>query len=285
MITKTITDFDIRQTADSGQCFRLNERQDGSYALVAGGRYLEISQRGGEITFSCTGTEFETLWRSYFDLDTDYAGMKESVDPADDYMRTAISFGGGIRILRQELWETLVTFIISQQNNIPRIKKCVESLCAQFGERRENYRGEPYYTFPSPSVLGRLPDEALDSIHLGYRSKYILKTARMVEEGAVDLSAIQKLKYEEAKAELMKCYGVGVKVAQCRKCLRRRCRGAFQPPGETGSRQGAVSTGDAPPILFLFLTKRECAAPGGREKIAFGRNFARACKVAVRGSA
>lgn len=215
MITKTITDFDIRQTADSGQCFRLNERQGGSYALVAGGRYLEISQRGGEITFSCTGTEFETLWRSYFDLDTDYAGMKESVDPADDYMRTAISFGGGIRILRQELWETLVTFIISQQNNIPRIKKCVESLCAQFGERRENYRGEPYYTFPSPSVLGQLPDEALDSIHLGYRSKYILKTARMVEEGAVDLSAIQKLKYEEAKAELMKCYGVGVKVAEC----------------------------------------------------------------------
>ena len=91
----------------------------------------------------------------------------------------------------------------------------MESLCAQFGERRENYRGEPYYTFPSPSVLGRLPDEALDSIHLGYRSKYILKTARMVEEGAVDLSAIQKLKYEEAKAELMKCYGVGVKVAEC----------------------------------------------------------------------
>lgn len=215
MITKTIPDFDIRQTAESGQCFRLNERQDGSFSLIAGGRYLEISQQGRDITFSCGEQEFDHIWRRYFDLDTDYAGMKACVDPADEYMRTAIEFGGGIRILRQELWETLITFIISQQNNIPRIKKCVESLCTQFGERKENFRGESYCTFPAPSVLGRLQDDALCGCNLGYRSKYILKTARMVEEGAVDLSAIQNLKYEEAKEELMKFYGVGVKVAEC----------------------------------------------------------------------
>ena len=215
MITKTIPDFDIRQTAESGQCFRLNERQDGSFSLIAGSRYLEISQQGRDITFSCGEQEFDHIWRRYFDLDTDYAGMKACVDPADEYMRTAIEFGGGIRILRQELWETLITFIISQQNNIPRIKKCVESLCTQFGERKENFRGESYCAFPAPSVLGRLQDDALCGCNLGYRSKYILKTARMVEEGAVDLSAIQNLKYEDAKEELMKFYGVGVKVAEC----------------------------------------------------------------------
>ena len=91
----------------------------------------------------------------------------------------------------------------------------MESLCIQFGECKENFRGESYWTFPTPSVLGGLRDEALDSCNLGYRSKYILKTAGMVEEGAIDLYAIQNLKYEEAKDELMKCYGVGVKVAEC----------------------------------------------------------------------
>lgn len=134
---KIIKDFDIAQIADSGQCFRLNKREDGSYSLIARERYLEIVQQEEEITFFCEENEFREIWDSYFDLTTDYGAFKAQIESKDLYMQNACAYGRGIRILRQELWEMVITFIISQQNNIPRIKKCVESLCRAYGEKRQ----------------------------------------------------------------------------------------------------------------------------------------------------
>lgn len=207
-------ELDIGQISRSGQCFRLNPAENG-YVLTAYGRRLMLCQEGEQLTLSCDEEEWEQLWRSYFDWDTDYGAIQAAVSSEDSYMQAACRFGAGIRILKQELWETIVTFIISQQNNIPRIKKCVESLCSRFGEERRDGSGEVFYTFPSPERLAALNAEELAPCHLGYRSRYILASARMAAAGQVDLARLPGLPYKEAKAELLKLCGVGKKVAEC----------------------------------------------------------------------
>lgn len=215
MIKKRIRNFDIHKICNSGQCFRMNLLGENTYGLVAFGEYLEIGQTGDEISFTCTESAFENRWSVYFDMDTDYGAIEKTVDEADAYLTAAVRCGSGLRILRQDLWEVIVSFIISQQNNIPRIKKCVGSLCRNFGERRENFRGEEYYTFPTAEALAghKLEDFAVCS--LGYRAKYIWKTAGMIAGGEVSLDEIEKMDYEAAREELMKLCGVGIKVAEC----------------------------------------------------------------------
>ena len=215
MYTREITDFDIDQIARSGQCFRLRPLTKDAYSLTAFGKYLEISQKGTEVAFSCTEQEFEVLWSGYFDLDTDYAGFKKAIDPEDFYLQEAARTGGGIRILRQELWETIVTFIISQQNNIPRIQKCVDALCREFGETVLNFRGDTCDLFPEPEALAGTSEERLRELGLGYRAPYLVKTARMICEGEVELDELPALDYEAAKERLLKLSGVGSKVADC----------------------------------------------------------------------
>ena len=129
MITKVIRDFDLEQISRSGQCFRMERISGNTWRLIAFGRYLEAGQQGEQVEFSCSEEEFENVWQNYFDLDTDYQKVKQAIDREDEYLCRAARLGGGIRILRQELWEMIVTFIISQRNNIPRIKKCVETIC------------------------------------------------------------------------------------------------------------------------------------------------------------
>ncbi len=215
MVTKEIADFDIRQISRSGQCFRMRQLSEDTCSLTAFGQYLEIRQQGTQVCFSCTEEAFDTLWRDYFDLDTDYGGIKRAIDPEDAYLQAAAKFGGGIRILRQELWETMVTFIISQRNNIPRIRKCVDTLCRTFGEKGTNFRGEAYDRFPEPLMLAEASQESLRGCGLGYRVPYIQKTAQMVCSGEIDLDGLFLLDYEAAKAELLKCSGIGEKVANC----------------------------------------------------------------------
>lgn len=217
MIKKQLTDFEIRQIADSGQCFRIRPipERENTFSLTAGEHYLEVQQKDSEVTFSCTDQEFENLWKHYFDLETDYARIKQAIDPEDSYLQEAARMGGGIRILRQELWETIVTFIISQQNHIPRIRRCVDRLCQEFGEERQNFRGNPYRVFPKPEALAEVSEETLRELGFGYRAPYIVKTARMVCEGKMDLEKLPALSYENAREELQKLNGVGTKVADC----------------------------------------------------------------------
>ena len=120
-----------------------------------------------------------------------------------------------MRILRQDVWETVICFIISQQNNIPRITKCVENLCALFGEPKVNAHGETYYAFPTAERLAQCTPDDLAPVKLGYRAKYICATARQIATGAVELDRIRRMKYADAKAELLRLTGVGVKVAEC----------------------------------------------------------------------
>lgn len=211
----TIENFDIRKICYSGQCFRMKEKEDNTFEIIAYGHYLEVYQTENVLTMSCTKTEFHSVWKTYLGLEDDYETITGLVNEDDRYMKTAMSFGFGIRILKQELWETIVSFLISQQNNIPRIKKSIQMLCEQYGEKKTNLKGEVFYTFPKPEALHQLTDRELKECNLGYRSKYILKTAQAIVDGTFDLELLPELSYEDARKELMKLYGVGIKVSEC----------------------------------------------------------------------
>ena len=215
MTERSIPDFDLDQIARSGQCFRFRPLGERHYALVAGSRYLEVSQQEQTVRFDCPEEEFEAVWRPYFDLDADYGRYKSAVAKRDKYLQSAVAAAGGLRILRQELWETIVCFIISQQNNIARITKCVENLCLLFGETCYNKSKQVYNAFPSAERLAACTADELAPIRLGYRAKYIVAAARQVASGEVDLDAVRRMDYAHAKAELMRLTGVGVKVAEC----------------------------------------------------------------------
>lgn len=207
--------FSIVQICDSGQCFRMEPRGGHTWQLVAKDRYLEVAQEGDKCCFSCEEKEFSGFWEEYFDLKRDYGSCIDRINPGDRYLTQAAEFGSGIRILRQDLWEMIVSFLISQQNNIGRIRRCIRNLCEQYGERKQNFRGEVYYAFPKPEVLAELPEEALKECNLGYRSRYVVRTARAVCDGKTDLEKIAVLPYKKAKEELLQLFGVGDKVADC----------------------------------------------------------------------
>ncbi len=215
MIRKIIPCMDLKQICYSGQCFRMNQLEENKYELVAGDHYLEIEQAGQEFSFFCEEEEFETIWNYYFDLETDYERIKNSVEKTDSYLTKAVESGKGIRILRQDLWEMLITFIVSQQNNIPRIRKCISLLCKTYGQKMYNKKGEVYYSFPTPEALAKAREEDLRLCNLGYRSRYIKKTACSVVNNEICLSKLYEMNHTEARSELLKFYGVGNKVADC----------------------------------------------------------------------
>lgn len=218
MVQITNDHFSIVQICRSGQCFRMEELADekaGTVALVAFGKYLEVRQDGNEIIFDCTQEEYDSVWKDYFDMETDYAAVIKGIDAADKYLVSAAEFGAGIRILRQELWEMIISFIISQQNNIKRIRKCVRLLCEAYGERKTAQNGIDYYEFPTPYALSAASVEDLYACNLGYRSRYIYETANAVLRREIDLENLFALDYAEANKELLKLCGVGKKVADC----------------------------------------------------------------------
>ena len=215
MVKRNIANFSLAQIWQSGQCFRMRPLEDGKYELIAGDRYLEMEQSETECVFYCDEESFYYFWKDYFDLNMDYAACIDRINPRDAYLVKAAAFGSGIRILKQDLWEMIVTFLISQQNNIARIRKCIQNICEAYGEERRTPKGEIYYAFPKPEVIAVLDEDALKTCNLGYRSKYVVRTARSIVSGEVDLEAIRKMSYKKAKEELLKLFGVGDKVADC----------------------------------------------------------------------
>lgn len=215
MYTQRIPHFDLAQICRSGQCFRMSEAGENTYVIVAGNRYLKVRQRGEECCFECEEAEFERFWKGYFDLEQDYGAYIGRIDEEDLYLNAAAIHGAGIRILRQDLWEMIVTFLISQQNNIVRIRRCIQNICEAYGEEMRNGQGEIYYAFPKPEALAGLEEDALKSCNLGYRSKYVVRAARSVVSGEADLEKLAGMPYLEARAALLKLYGVGEKVADC----------------------------------------------------------------------
>lgn len=203
-------EFDLEKIADSGQCFRLNQLEPGRFRLTAWDRCVELTKRADAWLLDCPAEEFNALWRGYFDLDADYAAFRSAVPKKDAYLTAATEFGSGIRILRQDPWEMLVTFIISQRKNIPAIRACVETLCTRYGENLG-----PEYAFPPPEALSMAGEEGLQSCALGYRARYVLAAARLVQTGRLNLETLAFLGDGELLEALTAVPGVGVKVANC----------------------------------------------------------------------
>ena len=210
MTERILKDFDIVMIHRSGQCFRMEQTGEHTCTVIAGDRCIEILQEGGRCCFSCEEEEFEGFWKPYFDLDRDYAAICENLKK-DALVRETIDEYYGIRILNQEPWEALVSFIISQQNNIKRIKGIIKRLCDTYGEEIR----PGWHAFPSCSTLSALSVGELEAIGLGYRAKYVKKLADDVACGAIDLATIKAMDLEDAKKALLSIYGVGEKVANC----------------------------------------------------------------------
>lgn len=210
-----IRDFDPQAIAMSGQCFRMTQTAPGRVELVAFARHLVIDSLGGEqFEFSCSEKEFEAVWRPYFDLDSDYGVYREAVDGEDRYLLRAMEAGRGLRILRQDPWETLVSFILSQRKNIPAIRDAVEKLCRALGEPF-SHNGRTFYAFPTPQALAGASPESCRSCAVGYRAPYIQAAARAVTEGEINLAALPELNDEALLEKLLSIHGVGIKVARC----------------------------------------------------------------------
>ncbi|MBO4216914.1 MAG: hypothetical protein J5940_03115 [Clostridia bacterium] len=208
--------FDLDKIFDCGQSFRFEKGGDGVWEGVAYGRLLRISQDADHIYPECTREEFDSLWTGYLGLDVDYDAVNADILShfGDGVMTDAMAAGDGIRILRQEPWETLCSFIISQNNNIPRIKSLVSAICRTYGEKFE-YNGAEYYAFPTPEALLSAGEDGLKALKTGFRAGYLISAAEHCRDG-MDLCRIRdEYTYEQGLEELCTIKGVGPKVASC----------------------------------------------------------------------
>lgn len=215
MVEIRIPDFAPAKIAASGQCFRMSQESSKFIDVVAFRKHLRIECLGGEnFRFSCSESEFQLIWAPYFDLDTDYGAIADLCDLNDNCLTSAVAFGRGLRILRQDPWETLVSFIISQRKNIPAIKKAVEDMCLVFGEPIIDEYGI-WHGFPHPESITEAAEGALASCRLGYREKYIASAARAATQGQLDFDKMALLDDDQLYRLLLSIYGVGTKVASC----------------------------------------------------------------------
>lgn len=214
VIIHGIKDFNLKETLECGQCFRWNEDDDGSYTGVAFDRVINVKLDGDVLTIDNTSlADFNDIWYDYFDLGRNYSKIK-SVLSQDSILMEAIKYGGGIRILRQDTWETLISFIISQNNRIPQIKKVIENISKLLGHRIM-YRDKAYYTFPKVQDIILSEVETLNKSKCGFRSKYILDAASKIFNEEINLFEIQTNNTDEIRDILMNIKGVGPKVADC----------------------------------------------------------------------
>ena len=202
--------FNVALSVDCGQSFRWTVNNDGVIHGIVGNKAIDIIQNENEVIFKNTTKEdFENIWVDYFDLKRDYKTICSLFD--DEYLIEAVNQYYGIRILKQDPWEAICSFIISQNNNIPRIKGIISRLCENFGEKIN----DTDCTFPSAEKIAALSEDDLAVLRAGFRNKYILDAARKISSGEVSIEKIEKMPIEEARAELMKIKGIGAKVAEC----------------------------------------------------------------------
>lgn len=204
--------FSLAQTIESGQCFRWKKWEEGKYTVFSGLHQVTLAQEGDSILFlQEISAEEEAYWRNYFDWDRDYDQIKERLCRKDKVMVQAVAVGGGIRILRQEFFETLIGFIISQNNHIPRIKGIVERICQSYGSRI----GEEAYSFPTLEQLASATEADFRRLGAGFRARYLMDAMEKMISGQIGEEELRKMETPQAKAELMNICGVGEKVADC----------------------------------------------------------------------
>lgn len=225
MVTVKIPFLDLAKVADSGQAFRIKVIDSTHIELVAFGKYLQVAQTGkDEFAFSCTQSEFDSIWSSFFDLGRDYEAIVRSIDKNDSYLLDAAKFGKGIRILKQEVFETTISYIISQRRSIPSITTSVERISKLCGKKIKAPKldktfvsplAKEYYAFPTPEELRGLPFEDLENSGVGYRAPYIARAAEDFASGKVSAEKMAELSDEDLYKVLMAMFGVGTKVANC----------------------------------------------------------------------
>lgn len=211
LVFENVSPFDLSQTLDCGQSFRWAKNSDGTFTGVVKDVVATAKYENGELTIESNSELSKKMWESYFDLNLDYERIKDDLSKMHPVLKEASEYAGGIRILNQQPFEALITFIISQNNNISRIKGIVQRLCENFGEKI----AEGYYTFPTAEKLAQLNVDDLAVIRAGFRHRYIIDAARRVHSGEIDLEKMRTMDYFDAQKELMKITGVGVKVADC----------------------------------------------------------------------
>ncbi|WP_172856463.1 DNA-3-methyladenine glycosylase 2 family protein [Thermoanaerobacterium sp. RBIITD] len=214
VIVHGIKDFNLKETLECGQCFRWNEEDDGSYTGVAFDRVINVKLNGDILTIdNTTLSDFNDIWYDYFDLGRDYGRIKDVLSQ-DEVLKEAIKYGEGIRILRQDTWETLISFIISQNNRIPQIKKVIENLSKSLGHPIK-YKNKTYYTFPKIQDIIMADMETLNKSKCGFRAKYIIDAASKIFNDEINLFEIQLYDTDDVRNLLMNIKGVGPKVADC----------------------------------------------------------------------
>lgn len=216
VILEGVADFDPKHIFECGQCFRWHREDNGSYTGVAKGKVINVLREDEKIYLNNTNLEdFNSIWYNYFDLGTNYTDIKNTLKSMDEYLDKACDFGWGIRILRQDGWEMLISFIISSNNRIPMIQKAIENLSRNFGKYIGNYNGKDYYAFPTPEELNKATQEEIRVCQTGFRDKYIKSTTERVVENNENVSEYTSLSTDECIKELTKFNGVGPKVADC----------------------------------------------------------------------
>lgn len=217
MITMTIDNFNLKQIAESGQCFRWKQidKQGYRYSIIANGEYVEVEQAADKtFAFYCDDRTFREFWKEYFDISADYtfAPAGEGCDPL---IRKAAVAGSGIRILRQEPWEMLITFLTAQNISIDRATVLIERLCETYGDLMFTDSGTAFHAFPKPETLAEIRPEDLRRLGFGYRDKQIINAAKIAACKAVDLYRLRETDHDTAKLVLTNIFGVGDKVAEC----------------------------------------------------------------------
>lgn len=209
-------DFEPKHVFECGQCFRWLREEDGSYTGVVQGKVINVKKENDLIIFDNTNKEdFENIWFDYFDLGRNYGEIKKQLKVMDEYLEKATEFGKGIRILQQDGWEMLISFIISANNRIPMIQRAINNLSERYGKFIGEYRGKKYYAFPTPEELSKVSVEDIRACQTGFRDKYIKSVVDYVNENNEDVLSYRKLDTSECIKELVKFNGVGPKVADC----------------------------------------------------------------------
>lgn len=215
-VLKNVKAFEPKHIFECGQCFRWNLEEDGSYTGVVGENVLSVKKLQNDIIIKgLCKDNIEDVCAKYFDLNTEYEKINKALSKIDDNLKTSIEYGKGIRILYQDVWEALISFIISANNNIPRIKGIIERLSKKYGKEIK-WNNKSYYTFPTPEDLSKATVKDLRLLGLGFRDIRVYETTKMVKENQIDLYNLEKIKdINELRDQLLKFSGVGPKVADC----------------------------------------------------------------------
>lgn len=213
-LVKEIDSFEPKDIFECGQCFRWNREENGSYTGVFSDCVLNVEKCEGNIVFNGNENVTEDKINEYFDLNRDYSKIKKELSKVDNNLLEATNFGSGIRILNQDLWETIISFIISANNNIPRIKGIIEKISKKYGKEIK-FNEKSYYEFPTPKELSKATVEDLKNLGLGFRDVRAYETTQMINSKEFDLDELYTLDTKQAQEKLLTLSGVGPKVADC----------------------------------------------------------------------